>query len=406
VENYKLQPEIQIYFDWKETAGAIDLHVIPVYESTGKADTENITKDGVKKDRTAYPYPDGKIADNALTFVPSYPGNFKAMVKIQTGGLPNTVSKILIVFSGKTGSGELANVSNVCGGIATWLAIPTNKMDIYGSERLNETNLNNFLSSEHAVPMEIAREGGNWVLKQLADGHETYRSVLAEGGFDFLARPTAQSGQAVEQPEPVLREAVGQGESTMREAANTAGAAGRGTRRSIASPTSFVTLIKGQRVKIDPAVSQVEVVLDIDADFAPDVSCFILDGQTRPKAVGEELIFYGQPVGAGGAVRYDNGKNTVSYDLKNIAPGIEKLAVVVSVYDPGRHFGQARKLAVKFISEPASYIFEPDVKGTTFTAIEICEVYRKDGLWRFNAKGTGVTGGLAELCGMYGVEVE
>jgi tellurium resistance protein TerD len=168
----------------------------------------------------------------------------------------------------------------------------------------------------------------------------------------------------------------------------------------------FIELVKGQRIKIDPSVKHVTAVLEAEADFTPDISAFILDGQTRPKATGEELIFYNQPAGADGAIRYDTGNNALSYDLSKIPTGIEKIAVVVSVDEPGKHFGLAKKLAVKFISDKASYIFEPDVKGTSFTAIEMCEVYRKEGIWRFNAKGVGVNGGLTELCSLYGVEVE
>ena len=39
------------------------------------------------------------------------------------------------------------------------------------------------------------------------------------------------------------------------------------------------------------------------------------------------------------------------------------------------------------------------------TAIVVGELYRHNGEWKFNAIGSGFQGGLAALCGHYGIEV-
>ena len=39
------------------------------------------------------------------------------------------------------------------------------------------------------------------------------------------------------------------------------------------------------------------------------------------------------------------------------------------------------------------------------TALVICELYRHQGEWKFNAVGSGFSGGLAALCTNYGLQV-
>jgi tellurium resistance protein TerD len=39
------------------------------------------------------------------------------------------------------------------------------------------------------------------------------------------------------------------------------------------------------------------------------------------------------------------------------------------------------------------------------TAIVVAELYRHNGEWKFNAIGSGFSGGLAALCGNFGIEV-
>ena len=39
------------------------------------------------------------------------------------------------------------------------------------------------------------------------------------------------------------------------------------------------------------------------------------------------------------------------------------------------------------------------------TALVVCELYRHNGEWKFNAVGAGYSGGLEALCHAYGVNV-
>ena len=40
------------------------------------------------------------------------------------------------------------------------------------------------------------------------------------------------------------------------------------------------------------------------------------------------------------------------------------------------------------------------------TALVVGELYRHNGEWKFNAIGSGFQGGLAALCGHYGIDAE
>jgi stress response protein SCP2 len=392
-------------FDWTDKNDAkVSLSVIPIY-SNGRPDIDSILKTGGKQ--KAFSYPDGKISSTAILYVPGIPGQPKVVLKLQPAGIPNTVSKLLFVLSAVDSENMPISVKQ-SGTVSVWYAIPVGKMDISGvNGKLEEFGLSGSdLDYMCCVPFEIERNDDNWIHRALSKGHDTYRDVLDECGFKLptpkpepvppkpIPTPTPTPTPTPQQPISQTR-SIRQAQSTPKGTTTQL----RGTRGK------FESLIKGQKVKIDPSVREVTAVLEFDADFKPDISAFILDGQTRPQATAEELIFFNQPSGASGAITYDTGRNTLTYDLSRIPQGIERIVIVLSA-DEGFHFGMVRKLAVKFLSDKGNYIFEPDVGDSAFTAVEVGEVYRKAGIWRLGAKGTGCNGGLAQLCGMYGVEVE
>jgi stress response protein SCP2 len=397
-------------FDWADKKDAkVSLWVVPVY-SMGEPDIENALKtEGGKK---AFPYPDGKIAKTALLYVPGIPGQPQAVLKLQPAGIPNTLSKLLFVLSAVNAENEPVPVKQA-GSVNVWCAIPVGPMDIFGANgKLEEFGLSGSdLDSACCVPFEMTKGSDNWVLSGISNGYATYRDIVKKCGF-IDPKETEREKKEKEEKERKAREEKEKKEKQEKERKerepneqNKQAVGNTGGSKSEASAQNFTPLIKGQKIKLDSSVKQVTAVLAFKANFTPDISAFILDGQTRPKATAEELIFYNQPSGANGAITYDIAKNALTYDLSRIPSGIERIVIVLST-DEGNHFGKVQKLSVRFLSDAVNYIFEPDVGGTTFTAIEIGEVYRKDGIWRLGAKGTGCNGGLAQLCEMYGVEVE
>ena len=133
-----------------------------------------------------------------------------------------------------------------------------------------------------------------------------------------------------------------------------------------------INLQKGQKVDLtkgNPSLKNIMVGLgwdvnafDSGADFDLDAAAFMV-GENGKCPTEREFIFYGNLEHNSGAVIVDTatGSELIRYDL-------------------GEDF-------------------------SIETAVVVGELYRHNGEWKFNAIGSGFQGGLAALCGHYGIEV-
>ena len=95
---------------------------------------------------------------------------------------------------------------------------------------------------------------------------------------------------------------------------------------------------------------------------------------------------------------------------------VAKVAITVTIHDAqarNQNFGQVSNAYVRV----AKMANENDVNGEEVlrydlaedfsieTAIVVCELYRHNNEWKFNAVGAGYQGGLAALCRSFGVNV-
>ncbi|MCI6086355.1 TerD family protein [Selenomonas sp.] len=192
-----------------------------------------------------------------------------------------------------------------------------------------------------------------------------------------------------------------------------------------------VNLSKGQRVSLDKGMKMALVGLGWDvnqydggADFDLDASAFLLgpNGKVRKD---EDFIFYGNLDSTDGSVHHtgdnltgegDGDDEVIIIDFSKVPPDIDKIAITVTIYDAEarkQNFGQVSNAYVR-VARIAS---ADDTKGTEVlrfdlmeefsveTALVVCEIYRRNGEWKFNAVGAGYQGGLAALCRAYGVNV-
>ena len=192
-----------------------------------------------------------------------------------------------------------------------------------------------------------------------------------------------------------------------------------------------VNLSKGQRVSLDKGMKMALVGLGWDvnqydggADFDLDASAFLLgpNGKVRKD---EDFIFYGNLDSTDGSVHHtgdnltgegDGDDEVITIDFSKVPPDIDKIAITVTIYDAEarkQNFGQVSNAYVR-VARIAS---ADDTKGTEVlrfdlmeefsveTALVVCEIYRRNGEWKFNAVGAGYQGGLAALCRAYGVNV-
>jgi tellurium resistance protein TerD len=94
-----------------------------------------------------------------------------------------------------------------------------------------------------------------------------------------------------------------------------------------------------------------------------------------------------------------------------VPASIQKIAFTVTIYDyekRNQNFGQVSNAYIRLVDETnETELIRYDL-GEDFsieTAVVVGELYRNNGEWKFNAIGSGFQGGLAALCGHYGIEV-
>lgn len=190
-----------------------------------------------------------------------------------------------------------------------------------------------------------------------------------------------------------------------------------------------INLTKGQKVdltKKNPSLKNIMVGLgwdvnefDSGADFDPDAAAFML-GANGKCPTEKEFVFYGNLEHTSGAVKHmgdnltgegDGDDEQIEVSLAKIPPNVERIAFTVTIYDaePRRqNFGQVSNSYIRIVdADTDSELIRYDL-GEDFsieTAVVVGELYKHNGEWKFNAIGSGFQGGLAALCGHYGIEV-
>ncbi len=192
-----------------------------------------------------------------------------------------------------------------------------------------------------------------------------------------------------------------------------------------------VNLSKGQRVSLDKSVTMARIGLGWDInrydggqDFDLDACVFLL-GANGKVLKDEDFVFYNNLTARDGAVVHtgdnrtgagDGDDEAIIIDFSKVPAEIEKIAVTVTIFDAEQkhqNFGQVSNSYVRVIKVDNA----DDVNGEEVlrfdlveefsieTALVVCEIYRYNGDWKFNAVAAGYQGGLEALCRAYGVNV-
>lgn len=190
-----------------------------------------------------------------------------------------------------------------------------------------------------------------------------------------------------------------------------------------------VNLTKGQKVdltKTNPGLTKIVVGLGWDvnkydggSDFDLDAAAF-LAGDNGKVASDEDFIFYGNKEHASGSVIHtgdnltgegDGDDEQLKVDLSSVPASVTKIDFTVTIYDADtRHqnFGQVSNAYIRVVNEATGEELIRYDLGEDYsieTAVIVGELYRNNGEWKFNAIGSGFQGGLAALCGNFGVNV-
>ena len=190
-----------------------------------------------------------------------------------------------------------------------------------------------------------------------------------------------------------------------------------------------INLTKGQKVDLtkgNPGIKKLMVGLgwdvnayDSGADFDLDAAAFML-GDNGKCPTEKEFIFYGNLTHPSDALKHmgdnltgegDGDDEQIFVDLEKVPASVSKIAFMVTIYEAesrGQNFGQVSNAYIRIVDEGTGQELIHYDLGEDFsieTAVVVGELYKHNGEWKFNAIGSGFQGGLAALCGHYGIEV-
>jgi tellurium resistance protein TerD len=188
-------------------------------------------------------------------------------------------------------------------------------------------------------------------------------------------------------------------------------------------------LKKGEKVSLtkdNPGLKNVLVGLgwdvnafDTGGSFDLDASAFLLTDSGKVSAQ-EDFVFYGNKEHKSGGVVYmgdnrtgagDGDDEQIKLDLSKIPQAITRIVFTVTIYEAEarrQNFGQVSNAFIRLVDESAGKEIVRYDLGEDFsieTAVVVGEVYRNGAEWKFNAIGSGFSGGLAALCAHFGIEV-
>ena len=139
----------------------------------------------------------------------------------------------------------------------------------------------------------------------------------------------------------------------------------------------------------------------------------------------EDFIFYNNLRSRNDAVVHTGDNRTgagegddevILFDFAKMPEDVQKIAITVTIHEADarrQNFGQVSNAYVRV----ARMESEDDMNGEEVlrfdlgedfsieTAIVVCEIYRYNGSWKFNAVAAGYQGGLYALCKDFGVDV-
>ena len=190
-----------------------------------------------------------------------------------------------------------------------------------------------------------------------------------------------------------------------------------------------VSLRKGQKVDLtkgNPSLKKILIGLGWDTnkydggfDFDLDAAAFLL-GANGKVTSDEDFVFYNNLKHKSGSVEHmgdnltgagEGDDEEIKIDLEKVPANIEKIDFTVTIYDAEARkqtFGQVSNAYIRVVDDVTQQELIRYDLGEDFsveTAVVVGEIYRNKGEWKFNAIGSGFSGGLAALGRNFGVNV-
>lgn len=162
--------------------------------------------------------------------------------------------------------------------------------------------------------------------------------------------------------------------------------------------------MQGANAPLEGAHATVALTWTAPAGVEADASAYLLtaDGKVRGD---QDMIFYNQPSGDAGAIRFADRVFTI--DLGRLSQAIERIVFCATIDE-----AMARRQTVAMLNDAtitvaggADVRFAPALADAKEAALIFGELYRRNGQWKFRAVGQGFNGGLAPLARSFGIDV-
>ncbi len=137
-----------------------------------------------------------------------------------------------------------------------------------------------------------------------------------------------------------------------------------------------------------------------------DVSAYLL-GEAGKVRGDHDMVFYNQPSGGDGAVRFSKDGGALGQfdvDMSRMPSAIVRIVFCVTVDEAAARRQTLAQLASARITA-GDIVFAPTLAAATEAAMTFGELYLRNGAWKFRAVGQGFNGGLAPLARSFGIDV-
>lgn len=311
------------------------------------------------------------------------------VIKINLAEMPDEIDRIILgvtIYSANTRHQSFRNVSN---GFIRVFDSKSNYEICKYSEELN-TKYSQFTT---LIFGELVRENGDWTFRAIGNGLTTNKiSEVKNILLDEYLKDSRKAGNKI------MAVSLSKG--------------GKVSLAKVAADAGIASL-KNITVGLGWDCNR----YDGGADFDLDASAFCC-GEAGKVTCDEDFVFYNNKVRPGVAHQGDNrtgegdgDDEVIKVDLSAIPANITEVNFTVTIDQADvRHqnFGMVENSYIRLVDETTGTELVKYDLGEDFsveTAIVVAKLYRNNGEWKFAAIGSGFAGGLAALCGNFGVNV-
>ncbi|MFD1611814.1 TerD family protein [Sphingomonas tabacisoli] len=165
-------------------------------------------------------------------------------------------------------------------------------------------------------------------------------------------------------------------------------------------------LQQGANAPLSGARASVRFDWQASSGVEADASAYLLTAAGKVRG-DQDMIFYNQPAGAGGAIRFapNGGAGSFDVDLAAVPGEIDKIVFCATIHDANSRGQTLALLKDASIAVGGGLRFAPALSDAREAAMVFGELYRRNGAWKFRAVGQGFNGGLAPLARSFGIDV-